>query len=90
MPILTTVDIQELHECASELIDRVEQGEEITITRHGQPVARIISAAMPAHLRALVAEGTVRPSDSSRYLPSPAKLRSKGESAAHFVTEGRR
>jgi prevent-host-death family protein len=26
----------------SELLDRVEAGEEVTITRHGQPVARIV------------------------------------------------
>lgn len=27
----------------SELLSAVEQGEEITITRHGQPVARLVS-----------------------------------------------
>jgi prevent-host-death family protein len=28
----------------SSLLDRVEQGEEVTITRHGKPVARLIPA----------------------------------------------
>jgi prevent-host-death family protein len=28
----------------SALLDRVEQGEEITITRHGRPVARLVPA----------------------------------------------
>lgn len=27
------------------LLDRVEQGEEIVITRHGKPVARLVSSA---------------------------------------------
>lgn len=29
----------------SELLDRVEQGEEVTITRHGKPVARLLPSA---------------------------------------------
>jgi prevent-host-death family protein len=28
----------------SALLDRVERGEEVVITRHGQPVARLVSA----------------------------------------------
>lgn len=28
----------------SELLDRVEKGEEVTITRHGKPVARLVAA----------------------------------------------
>lgn len=28
----------------SELLDRVERGEEVTITRHGRPVARLVAA----------------------------------------------
>jgi prevent-host-death family protein len=34
----------------SQLLDLVEQGEEITITRHGREVARLVSAR-PAHSR---------------------------------------
>lgn len=33
-----------------QLLDLVEQGEEITITRHGKEVARLVSAR-PAHSR---------------------------------------
>jgi prevent-host-death family protein len=29
----------------SELLDRVESGEEVTITRHGRPVARLVPTA---------------------------------------------
>ena len=85
-----TVGIRELKDKASTIIERVEGGEAITVTKHGRPVARIVSATTPPHLAALVANGTVRPSEGSRYLPKPAKLRGSGKSAADYVAEGRR
>jgi prevent-host-death family protein len=85
-----TVGIRELKDSASSIIDRVEEGEAITVTKRGRPVARIVSASTPPHLAALVADGTVRPSEGPRYLPKPTKLRSAGKSAADYVAEGRR
>jgi len=85
-----TVGIRELKDKASTIIDRVEDGEAITVTKHGRPVARIVSATTPPHLAALVAEGAVRPSEGPRYLPKPTKLRGPGKSAADYVAEGRR
>jgi prevent-host-death family protein len=85
-----TVGIRELKDKASTIIDRVEDGEAITVTKHGRPVARIVSAATPPHLAALVADGTVRPSEGSPPLPKPAKLRGSGKSASDYVSEGRR
>ena len=41
----------------SELIDRVERGETVTLTRHGKPVARVVPVA------------TVRPSLLNGSLP---------------------
>lgn len=86
----STVGIRELKDSASAIIDRVEDGEAITVTKRGRPVARIVSAATPAHLTVLVAEGTVRPSEGPRHLPKPTKLRGRGKSAADYVSEGRR
>ena len=85
-----TVGIRELKDKASSIIDRVEDGEAITVTKHGRPVARSVSATAPPHLAALVADGAVRPSESPRYLPKPIKLRGSGKSAADYVSEGRR
>jgi prevent-host-death family protein len=86
-----TVGIRELKDKASSIIDRVEGGETITVTKHGRPVARIVSAATPPHLSALIADGTVRPPEGPRYLPAkPVKLRGQGKSAAEYVSEGRR
>jgi prevent-host-death family protein len=39
-----TIGLAEAKNKLSELIDRVEQGEEITITRHGQAAARLLPA----------------------------------------------
>lgn len=86
----TTVGIRELKDSASAIIDRVEAGEAITVTKRGRPVARILSAKMSSHLAGLVADGTVRPSEAARYLPKPTKLRGTGKNAADYVSEGRR
>lgn len=86
-----SVDIRELKEKASSIIDRVEDGEAVTVTKHGRPVARIVSVTTPAHLTALIAAGTVRPPKGPRHLPSkPAKLQGTGRSAAEYLSEGRR
>lgn len=85
------VGIRELKDKASSIIERVEDGEAITVTKHGRPVARIVSTSNPPHLSALIAHGTVRPPEGPRYLPAePAKLRGSGKSAAEYVSEGRR
>jgi prevent-host-death family protein len=41
---MTEVGAFEAKNKLSFLLDRVEQGEEVTITRHGRPVARLVPA----------------------------------------------
>lgn len=45
---MRTVAVFEAKNRFSELLAAVEHGEEITITRHGCPVARIVSANAPS------------------------------------------
>lgn len=45
---MKTVAVFEAKNRLSELLAAVERGEEITITRHGCPVARLVSAQAPA------------------------------------------
>jgi prevent-host-death family protein len=40
---MITVGAFEAKTKLSELLDRVERGEEVTITRHGKPVARLVA-----------------------------------------------
>lgn len=85
-----TVGIRELKNGTSQIIERVEAGEPITVTRRGKPVARIVSTETPPHLAMMIADGTVRPGTSSRHLPKPIKPRGSGKTAAEYVSEGRR
>jgi prevent-host-death family protein len=86
----TTVGIRELKNGTSQIIERVEAGESITVTRRGKPVARIVSTETSPHLAKMVADGTVRPGTSARPLPKPIKPRVGGKTAAEYVSEGRR
>jgi prevent-host-death family protein len=85
-----TVGIRELKNNASRIVERVEAGESITITRRGKPVATMVSADVPPGLAVLIANGTIRPGNGSRFLPKPVKLRGPGPTAAEYVSEGRR
>jgi prevent-host-death family protein len=64
-----TIGLAEAKNRLSELIDRVARGEEITITRHDQAVARLVPAGRPSRadaeraieaLRALRARNPVK------------------------------
>lgn len=58
---MNKISLAEAKAHLSELLDRVEAGESIDITRRGKPVARLTAVAKPrkpidaAHLRALTA-----------------------------------
>lgn len=45
--MMRTVSLAEAKAHLSELVNRVENGEEVIITRHGQPVARIAAVERP-------------------------------------------
>jgi prevent-host-death family protein len=85
-----TVGIRELKNNTSRIVEQVEAGETITITRRGKPVARMMSAPIPAALAALVADGTVKPGNGQRHTPKRVKLRGPGPTASEYVSEGRR
>ena len=56
---MSRVSVAEAKNRLSELIVRVEAGEEISVTRHGRPVARLVAAHSPddaTERRAQVAE----------------------------------
>lgn len=84
------VGIRELKNGASALVERVENGEVLTVTKRGKPVARLIPADMPPGMAQLIAEGSVRWSGRKLRVPKPVKLRGKGKTAAEYVSEGRR
>ncbi|HMN56687.1 MAG TPA: type II toxin-antitoxin system prevent-host-death family antitoxin [Ottowia sp.] len=44
---MTQVSVAEAKNHLSELLVRVQAGEELYVTRHGRPVARLVAAEMP-------------------------------------------
>lgn len=46
---MATVTLVEAKAHLSELLDRVESGEEVVITRHGRPVAHLSPLVQPRH-----------------------------------------
>ena len=62
----------------SELVRRAEAGEEIVLTRHGKPTARLLPAAPPPDERARLALiDSVRAAAKRRIKPGPAAARSQ-------------
>jgi len=41
------VNVREAREQISRLLDAVEAGEEVVVTRHGKPAARLVAATQP-------------------------------------------
>ncbi|GAB2454147.1 type II toxin-antitoxin system Phd/YefM family antitoxin [Nocardioides hungaricus] len=68
------VGIRELRDGLSRHLASVREGHSITVTDHGQPVARIVPVGVPTKLERLIAEGKVTPARRRRQpLPPPVK-----------------
>jgi len=68
----STVGVRDLKNQLTSYLDRVRAGEEITVTEHGRPIARLIAVGADIdHMAELVAAGIVVPATSSqRRLPT--------------------
>jgi prevent-host-death family protein len=63
----SVVGVRELKNQLSSFLDRVKAGEEITVTEHGRPIARLSAVAADVDRMAeLVAAGVIRPAATSR------------------------
>lgn len=76
MPVATTrhaVGVRDLKNNLSRYLDRVSQGDEVIVTDHGRPVARLLRVDEPTErLNELIATGLVRPPKATtRHLPKP-------------------
>ena len=86
------VGVRELKNQLSGYLDRVKAGEEITVTEHGRPIARLTSIAPEVdRMVSLVEAGIVRPATASRRcLPSKRVHLAAGDSLADVVAQQRR
>jgi prevent-host-death family protein len=83
------VGVRRLKNEASALIERVESGEVVTVTKRGRPVARLVPAAISPGMAELIAEGRIRWSGGTPATPEPVELEARGKTAAEYVIEGR-
>jgi prevent-host-death family protein len=70
MPYMTQMSVSEARAILPEVLDRVERGEEITITRHGRPAAVLLR---PDAVRARRAEQTIERAREVAELVSAAR-----------------
>jgi prevent-host-death family protein len=81
------IGIRELKTSLSSVLHRVDEGEQIRVTRRGQPVADIVPAGArrgDERLRKLVADGRITPAARPRPSRSPRPL-DTGRSASAIV-----
>ncbi len=70
------VGIRELRAGLSRYVARVKEGEEITVTEHGKPVARLVPLEGERKIDRLIREGVVIPARSrTGWLPEPIKTK---------------
>ncbi len=86
-----TVGVRELKNHLSSYLDRVKAGEEITVTEHGWPIARLTATAPDVDRRAaLIEAGIVRPATATRRrLPSRRVKLTPGDPLESIVAQQR-
>jgi prevent-host-death family protein len=82
------VGVRDLRDGLSRHLAEVRSGHIVTVTDHGEPIARIVPVGRLSRLEQLVAEGRVRAA-RSRKLPAPKPLATSG-SVSDLVAEQRR
>ncbi len=86
------VGIRELKRDASAIVDAVEAGETIVITRRGKPVARLAPTGAPPGVQRLVEQGRMTWPGTPTHVPDPDPigLAGDGPSLSEIVIEERR
>lgn len=80
--------IRELRDGLSRYLAEVRKGHTVTVTDHGQPIARIVPVGVPTALERLIAEGRVHRA-RRRKRPSPEPVAASG-TVSDLVAEQRR
>ncbi|HEY3716574.1 MAG TPA: type II toxin-antitoxin system prevent-host-death family antitoxin [Jatrophihabitantaceae bacterium] len=82
------VGVRELRDSLSRHLAQVRGGHTITVTDHGQVIARIVPVDSPSPLEQLIAEGRVQPA-GRRKRPAPTPVAATG-TASDLVAEQQR
>lgn len=83
------VGIRELRAGLSRYVERVKSGEEIVVTEHGRPVARLVPLNGERKIDRLIREGVVTPARSrTGWRPEPITPKS-GATVSDIIIEQR-
>jgi prevent-host-death family protein len=82
------VGVRELHDRLSEHLQRVERGDEVVVTRRGQPIARLSGVEGEDPLEDLIRRGLLTPPSRTRS-HRRARVKARG-SVSDLVAEQRR
>lgn len=81
--------IRDLRDHLSRYLERVQAGEELTVTDRGRPIARLAPLAEPRPFDQLVAEGVIEPA-AARRRDRPATRVAAAAPVSELVVEQRR
>ena len=90
------IGIREFKNRLSEILQRANEGEQITITNHGQPLCllspvKVEEIKRSEFLERAIAEGRVRPATRASLSKStPIKPRKPGPTTTELITQSRR
>lgn len=84
-----SVGVRDLKASLSGYLRRVREGESLTVTDHGEPIARIIPAGMPAGLERLMGQSWFKWSGRKPELVDPPLKLTPGPSASDMVIQMR-
>lgn len=82
------VGVRELRDKLSRHLANVQEGQTVTVTDHGRPIARIVPVQRPTKLEQLREEGRIRPA-RKRKQPAPQPVSATG-TVSDLIDEQRR
>lgn len=82
------VGVRELRDKLSRHLANVQEGQTVTVTDHGRPIARIVPVQRPTKLEQLREEGRIRPA-RKRKQPAPQPVAATG-TVSDLIDEQRR
>jgi len=83
------VGVRELRDGLSRHLAEVRAGRTVTVTDHGQPIARIVPVDRPTRLEQLIAEGRVHPGRRQKQ-PAPRRPLPTGGTVSDLIADQRR
>ncbi|MFT4050730.1 MAG: type II toxin-antitoxin system prevent-host-death family antitoxin [Microbacterium sp.] len=86
---IATIGIRDLRDGLSRHIAAVQDGDEIIVTDHGKPVARIVPYGQESGLERLIREGLVTLPTGPRRTSFPAPIKANG-TVSDLIAEQRR